>query len=137
MPRDSEHLTLLPPGPSEPIPPPSVPAGLSEAEAKLWTSVIEAKPSDWFDDSITPILREYVRAAVVCDHLAGLIAAATPGQLKPLLFLRDREARRAASFATKLRMTPQSRYTSQAAGTADKRVKGKRPWRTTDEPGAS
>lgn len=142
MPKDSEHLTLVPPGlvppgPSEPIPPPSVPAGLSEAEAKLWTQVVDSKPSGWFDGGSSVILKEFVRASAACDFLAAVIAGAGPEQLKPLLDLRDREARRAVSLATKLRLTPQSKYDPRGAATADKRVKGIRPWRTPDEPGAS
>lgn len=123
-----EHLTLVPPTTSEPIPLAPVPGELSPAEAKLWTQVVESKPADWFGADSWPVLREYVRAAVMCDHLATVIAGASRDQLKRALDMRDRESRRAVSLATKLRLTQQSKYDPRGAATADRRAGGKRPW---------
>ena len=50
--------------------------------------------------------------------------------MKGFLDMRDKEAKRATSIATKLRLTQQSRYTPQAAATADRKVSGARPWQT-------
>lgn len=107
------------------------PADLTEQETVLWREVVDSKPAEWFGEDSVPVLKEYVRAAVMCDRLAGLIDTALL-EGKPtvgdLLLARDRESRRAANLATKLRLTQQSRYTPQAAATADRKAGGKRPW---------
>lgn len=123
------------------MPQPSpVPADFSDAEATLWTEIIESKPADWFGPDCLPVLREYVRAAVLCDGLSGKIRRAieggegedaTVGLVKTLLDMRDKESRRAVSLATKLRLTPQSRYGPRTAERADKRAGGKRPWQAS------
>jgi len=79
---------------------------------------------------------EYVRAVAMCDALAVKIDLACTGKaveegmmLKNLLDMRDKESKRVASLATKLRLTNQSRYTPQAAATANKRsAQGGKLW---------
>jgi hypothetical protein len=106
------------------------PDDLDESELALWRDVVESKPSNWFGPDSAPLLKEYVRAAAMCDTLALSIKATLHGDGSPraLLEMRDREAKRAASLATKLRLTQQSRYTPQSAATASKRAGGTRPW---------
>lgn len=104
----------------------------------MWVEVVESKPAEWFGADSLPLLKEYVRAVVMCDTLDAKVKraieggegaeAATVGVVKLFLDMRDKEAKRATSLATKLRLTQQSRYTPQAAATADKRAGGKRPW---------
>lgn len=129
MPRRSAASLALVPA-SQPIPPAPAPGDLSEVEAALWRETVESKPADWFGADSWPILKEYVRAAAMCDALAQVIADAGPGQLKEWLDMRDKEARRAVSLATKLRLTQQSKYGPRAADTADRKAKGKRPWQS-------
>lgn len=130
--RSAASLSIVPA--SEPVEFPPVPAGLSEAEAALWTGVVESKPTDWFGADSLPVLREYVRAAVMCDTLAVVVADAIrrgdPDEIKGVLDMRDKESRRAVSLATKLRLTPQSKYGPRAADTADRKAGGKRPWQS-------
>ena len=118
-----------------PTPESGVPDGLSDAEAALWAQIVESKPAGWFDAGSAAVLKEYVRAVVACDRLQVLFAAAPDevdgvNLLDRLLAMRDRESRRVANLATKLRLTQQSRYTPQAAATANKRASGKRPWQS-------
>lgn len=108
------------------------PDDLSDTERVLWVEIVESKPSDWFGPDSEPILKEYVRAAAACDLLAGKVSKALEGDdagvVKFMLDLRDKEARRAASLATKLRLTQQSRYGPRGAARADAKAPGKRPW---------
>ena len=108
------------------------PDGLDAAERALWEAVVSTKPAEWFADDSAPLLKEYVRAAVMCDALDLQVKAATAGgemgEVKALLDMRDKESKRVLSIATKLRLTQQSRYTPQAAATADKKAGGARPW---------
>lgn len=109
------------------------PGYLSPAQAALWVDVVNTKPADWFGPDSAPILVEYVRAVETCNQLAGPIAATmdggNPKEIASILTVRDREAKRAADLATKLRLTQQSRYTPQAAATANKRAQNAaKPW---------
>jgi hypothetical protein len=108
------------------------PSELTESEADLWRAVVDSKPRDWFGEDSLPLLKEYVRAAAMCDRLDLRIKATeeggSVGDVRLVLDMRDKEARRVAGLATKLRLTQQSRYTPQAASTANKRASGRRPW---------
>ena len=116
--------------------PPSVhlepPAGLTEDQADVWHSVVGARSADFFGEDAAPLLEEYCRVVVMCRLLAIQIEAGIAGgdaaELKTLLDMRDKESRRMTSLATKLRITNQSRYTPQAAGTAAKRGAGGKVW---------
>lgn len=116
--------------------PPSVhlepPAGLTEDQAEVWRSVVGARSADFFGEDAAPLLEEYCRVVAMCRLLAVQIEAGIAGgeadELKALLDMRDKESRRMASLATKLRITNQSRYTPQAAGTAAKRGAGGKVW---------
>lgn len=77
-----------------------------------------------------PLLREYVRAVVMCDRLCTQIEVAiAEGQLPDkVMKLRDMESKRLLSIGTKLRLTQQSRYTPKAASTANAKAGAGRPW---------
>lgn len=110
----------------------SVPTDLTDAEAGLWRKVVDSKPADWFGEDTAPLLKEYVRAAMMCDRLDEAMRAKSGdvSELKSLLQMRDLESKRATTLATKMRLTPQSRYTPQAASTANKKASGARPWQS-------
>lgn len=118
-----------PPSAKGPLAPPQE---LSVAERALWKEVVASKPAEWFGSDSVPVLKEYVRAAATCDTLADRVvqALATGDEsiIKNALGVRDKEAKRCADLATKLRLTQQSRYTPQAAATADRKASGPRPW---------
>jgi hypothetical protein len=106
---------------------------LSEPEHELWDAVVNTKPVEWFGPDSAPVLVEFVRAVGTCNMLAPVVAQAMaegdPRAIEKILTVRDREAKRAADLATKLRLTQQSRYTPQAAATANKRVmNAAKPW---------
>lgn len=127
--KSTASLSVVPIGVQRHMP---APAGLAAEEAALWDEVVASKPADWFQSDSAPLLKEYVRAVHMCDLLSYQVSAAIsggePGGLKEVLKLRDMESKRVASLATKLRLTQQSRYTPQAASTADKKAGSARPW---------
>lgn len=107
------------------------PEGMSADEQALWTEIVESKPADWFDVDSAPVLKEYVRAAMTCEQLAVVVDHALNGRgtdMKTALDMRDKEARRLTSLATKLRLTQQSQYGPRAAATANRQASGARPW---------
>jgi hypothetical protein len=110
------------------------PSDLSVAELALWRETVASKPAEWFGADSVPVLKEYVRAAVTCDLLdlkvKEVMDEGEVGEVKTVLDMRDKESKRVANLATKLRLTQQSRYTPQAAATADRHVSGRRPWQS-------
>lgn len=116
-------------GPSVHLAPPD---GLTDEQARVWHETVGARSADFFGQDAVPMLEEYCRVVVMCRLLAMQIEAALSGgetgEVKALLDMRDKESRRLASLATKLRLTNQSRYTPQSAGTAAKRGAGGKVW---------
>ena len=97
--------------------PPAAPKGLPSTDRKLWRRIVCSFPGDWFRASDFPLLIEMVRALAMSDTLSEKIAKCDDtAKLKTLLALRDRECRRAAGLATKLRLPPQSRSDRHLAG---------------------
>lgn len=130
MGRHSEAaLTVVPIGAGKRLP---VPEDLTEAQALLWGRIVDSKPADWLTQDTMPLLKEYVRSSTMCDALESQVqvamAAGEFGDVKALLKMRDAESRRLTTIATKLRLTPQSRYTPQAAATASKKNQATKPW---------
>jgi hypothetical protein len=64
----------------------------------------------------------------MCDRLAARIDLASDEELKDLLVMRDREAKRLAVLGVKLRLTQQSRYTPKSAQTAAKAPNAGKVW---------
>lgn len=108
------------------------PAGLTEEQAQVWRETVNARSADFFGPDQVPLLEEYCRAVVTCRLLGAQVEAAfaggDPAELKAVLDMRDKESRRLASLATKLRLTNQSRYTPQSAATAAKKGGGGKVW---------
>ncbi|MEJ7746068.1 MAG: hypothetical protein WKF61_04800 [Luteimonas sp.] len=109
--------------------------GLTPDQQAMWREIVATKPVDWFGADSAPLLTEYVRAVDMGNRLAFAIEAAMAGEaeegvsLKDLLKMRDTEARRTLSLATKMRLAQQSRYTDKSAGTAANRAaKTGSPW---------
>jgi hypothetical protein len=64
----------------------------------------------------------------MCDRLSEMLVTLNPETMKSLLDMRDKESRRLATLGCKLRLTQQSRYTPQAAATANKGKNASNVW---------
>src|SRR5688500_8757762 len=115
----------------------AAPYGLLAKERALWPAVLDSKPVPWTVTDAAAALGEDVRDKVMCDLLELQVKAAiagggepeTAGLIKSYLDMRDKESKRLLSIGTKLRLTPQSRYTPKAAATAAAKVGSQaRPW---------
>jgi hypothetical protein len=122
------------------------PVGLDPGEVALFEAVVDSKPAEWFGPDSAPLLVEYVRAKAMCDLLDQQVKAAISGGgdggddpmaaaligaklIEHYLKLRHTESVRMLQIATKLRLTQQSRYTPQAAATAQKNAPtGQKLW---------
>ncbi len=117
--RSNQHLT----------PPRTLPA----AQKVLWRAVVDCKPADWFGPDTAPLRLEYVRAAAACDVLEQRVASALDSgnvdAVAKLTRIRNTESQRVAAFATKMRISQQSKYDARKAA---RRNRGPsllgRPW---------
>jgi hypothetical protein len=118
---------------------PDPPSELTERQAQIWRETVASEPADFFSTAaLRSLLADYCRHRQSAQDVSEIINVFQPDWLKNaegakryhgLLKMRDLETRAAAGIATKLRMTNQSRYTPQAAGTANRNaVKGAKPW---------
>ena len=106
---------------------PAPPEGLTAEQAAEWTAVVRRLPSDYFPRECHQLL------AAFCRHVSSFrVLSASIDEFKSewtvsdeglkrygdLLALREREGRALSSLATRLRITPQSRYHPRTAGVA-------------------
>lgn len=114
------------------------PADLSGEQAEVWRAIIGAHAADWFGPGSAPVLAALCRHTVAARRVASWLARieATTGDLDEerwfrLLSRQEAESKMVAALATRLRLTPQSRYTPHGAAAAGRRGgDGPRPWET-------
>lgn len=118
---------------------PEPPAELTEDQAEIWRETVSSEAADFFNTAaLRSMLADYCRHRASAKTVSDIIDTFKPEWLKAaegakryhgLLRMREMETRAAASLATKLRLTNQSRYTPQAAATAAKNAaRGFKPW---------
>ena len=116
---------------------PAPPADLTEAEATLWRTITETKPSDWFRPDTFELLAAYCRHAATHRVLDGQIAEFRPAWLTTadglvaygrLLGLRNAEVRVMLALATAMRITQQSVIRADAAGARTANAVTAQPW---------
>jgi hypothetical protein len=133
--KSSVSLTVVPPKPLDARLSP--PGSLTDRQEELWEGIISSKPASWFDHSNSPLLVGYVKSIASHEILASRSDAIEAtladgnGDLKTLNRFHamiERQARLIQTFATKLRLTQQSRYAPSVASVQAGKVAGPRPW---------
>ena len=120
---------------------PRAPSDLTEFQQAVWDRTVGNEAADVFGTAaLQQLLKEYCRHVQSADRLSRMIEAMERQDvmsaddledLERLLRMRDKETKALADKATKLRLTNQSRYTPQAAGTAAKKAGAERkPWQS-------
>lgn len=111
------------------------PANLTERQKELWLEIVASKPADWFTVDAQSLLLGYVKAITSYEILSARIdAVEAQGGMDDmkdedkLYAMLERQARLVQSFATKMRLTQQARYTTGSAATATSRAGKSRPW---------
>jgi hypothetical protein len=117
---------------------PEPPEDLSEAQADIWREVVAGEPPEFFATAATrTLLRNLCRHTDSCNQVSNQINLFQPEWLRNaegakryqlLLRMREMESRAAASMATKLRLTNQSRYHTTGAARAGARAAKVMPW---------
>ena len=117
---------------------PDPPADLTAEQADAWREIVNAHPADWFTAGSRPVLAQMCRHITAARRVAGWLARleADADDFDGDLWLRllarqEAEGKAVAALATRLRLTPQSRYGPRAAHTAASRSpEGPKPWET-------
>ena len=101
----------------------------------IWHSITATKPADWFQADCYSILEAYCRHIVSARTIDEKIDQMEQNGFEDaeqfllyekLLNMREKQTRTLTSVATKLRLTPQSRYDDRTAATAaQKKNRGK------------
>lgn len=104
------------------------PPDLTAYEVQVWQSVVATKPSNWFQADCAPILKSYVKHISTAATFDQQLETFNPEKATKedwTEYLRLTEARRKqtqiiTTCATKLRLTPQSKYDEKTAFVAAK-----------------
>lgn len=118
---------------------PLPPSDLTPRQAEIWTAIVNDEPLDHFSTAATrEMLMDYCQHRETLEiinntmnqfHAEWLKSANGAKRFNQLCKMRVLETRAAASLATKLRLTNQSRYTPRAAQSASANTaKGNKPW---------
>jgi hypothetical protein len=118
---------------------PSAPEYMTERQKQIWNDVVESEPVEWFQSAATQgMLHDFCCHRESVEQISEALSAFKAEWLKSnegakrysdLTKMRASETKAAASLATKMRLTNQSRYTPQAAGTASRNMtKLPKPW---------
>jgi hypothetical protein len=135
MPRKSAASLAVVVGITEHRPDP--PEGLTEEQATLWRGIVKRMPSGWFQIEQQGLLAAYCQHASAARMLALFIDSFKRewlpdpdglARFDKLLAMRERETRALASIATRLRLTPQSRYRPEKAATSTANTTVQKPW---------
>jgi hypothetical protein len=134
--RSAAELAVAPV--TEIAPRPAAPDELTDEQAAEWEAVVSRMPGGWLTREQHPLLIQYCRHIVSARRLAQLIALAEGAEgdwdLMEDRWLRLQRAQSAqtatlSSLATKMRLSPQSRYGPRAAAAnAERGFEGPAPW---------
>lgn len=111
------------------------PASLTARQKELWAEIVAAKPADWFTVDAQSLLVGYVKAIasheIISERIDSIEAQGGMEDLRDedrLYAMQERQARLVQSFATKMRLTQQSRYQNSTAAVKSSQAGAVRPW---------
>ena len=116
---------------------PEAPAYITPEQDDIWRLVISSAGGDLISPESYPVLVEYCRAVVSSNQIAAQLDAFDPEWAKDdeglkrwdkLLQMQERESRKIASLAVKLRLTPSTRVHPEKAGTVERKGVKLKPW---------
>lgn len=121
-------LAVAPAAPWARLEPPST---LTPCQVAIWREIVATKPSEWFKADCAPILEAYCKSITHYRDMVELLDS-PPSELKDHLKLAEavgKQARLMGELASKLRLTPQARFTPGSAATASKKAAAaQKPW---------
>jgi len=115
---------------------PEPPEHLGDNAAEIWRAIINSLPADWFSPGTLPLLEAMCSLAVSQRYTVRSLqvlerdgADFDRGEWERLQKQLGEVSGRIATLATRMRLTPQSRYGPRAAATAGQLPPdGPKPW---------
>lgn len=94
---------------------PEAPGDLTPRQREIWREAVNQYAVDWFPKETHALLAAYCRHCSASEDIASRIKVMDPMEedtqiMDRLYRMQDRESQAIARTATKLRMTPQSKY---------------------------
>jgi hypothetical protein len=133
--KSAASLSVVPVKPKDArIAPPSF---LTARQKELWLEIVASKPADWFTEDCKALLVGYVKAIASHEILSRRVDILESDDYESIEDLKDedrlyamqeRQARLIQSFATKMRLTNQSRYQNSTAAVKSSKAGAARPW---------
>ncbi len=134
--KSSKELSTISSGGLEIHRRPDPPDHMGEDAVKVWRAVVNSLPADWFSPGTQPLLEAFCGLTV---SQRNTIMALQRIEREANDFQRDEWGRvlkqlgeisgRIATLATRMRLTPQSRYGARGADTAARSVGDfRKPW---------
>lgn len=109
---------------------PRPPLDLTEEQARIWKSIVESEPADWFTPATLQMLSQLSihisrarRLARLLNDMEGAVEVDVK-EYRDLLRSEEEQSRAIASLATKMRLSQQATYDRKKA----KGAGGRRPW---------
>jgi hypothetical protein len=114
---------------------PDAPVELTDEQAEIWRVTVNQMPSDWFAGCAGILLGQLCRHVDYARWVAAELAvvgtfkeAKGLARFDRLSRMHLREGKAISSLMTKLRLTPQSKYSARAAATAAQSTPSVKPW---------
>jgi hypothetical protein len=115
---------------------PKAPAELTKKQTEVWDRIVGSEASDFFRSAALQHLllgycRHFDRASWLEKEIEEAVRPTSESALEDvdrLMKMAERETRACVTLATKLRLTNQSRYTPQSAGTKARNNTERKPW---------
>ncbi len=135
-PKSAAELSAISAGGLEVHRRPEPPEHMGEDAVKVWRAVVNSLPADWFSSGTLPLLEAFCGLTISQRFTLGALKRIEQDADD---FERDEWARtlrqlgeisgRIATLATRMRLTPQSKYGARGADTAARSVgEGPKPW---------
>lgn len=116
---------------------PRPPKHLTAEQSDIWRVVMASRSAEMVEPEAYPVLVEYCRIIASANQVADQISTFDPAWLadddglkryERLIGLQDKLAGRASSIATKLRLTPSTRFDSGTAARVGRKTTAAKPW---------
>jgi len=116
---------------------PSPSPELTDEQANEWREIVNSLSADWFPRESLGLLAQYCKHIIASRHIGQLITEMETDEdeefliskYDKLLQMQEREGRAISSLATRMRLTQQSVWTAEGAGTKNRnRAKSNKPW---------
>lgn len=107
------------------------PAGISRQARTIWVDLVKSLDPEHFAKSDWPLLRAYAEATALAAKADAELArhgAVVAGKASAWLVVQEKAVRAIVALSARLRLSPQSRFSREKAGTNSTLPRSPDPW---------